>query len=94
MTDLVAARQPFVNGEWIAGTCAAVAVKSPATGEAIASVEAASPEQVRTAIAAARRAFDQGSWPGLDAAARVAAVRRFGEALEARRSVLVETVMQ
>jgi acyl-CoA reductase-like NAD-dependent aldehyde dehydrogenase len=94
MTDLVAARQPFVGGVWIKGAGAPVMVESPATGEAIASVEATSTEQVQAAIAAARRAFDEGPWPGLDAAERVAAIRRFGDALVARRSVLVESVIE
>jgi aldehyde dehydrogenase (NAD+) len=93
MTDLVAARQPFVDGAWVSGSGDPVTVASPATGETVATVAATSPEQVRAAIAAARRAFDDGPWPGLDPAERVAAVRRFGEALEARRGVLVETVI-
>jgi aldehyde dehydrogenase (NAD+) len=93
MTDLVAARQSFVNGEWITGAGAPVTVESPATGESIAFVDAASTEQIRAAITAARRAFDDGPWPGLDAAARVATIRRFGDALAARRHILVETVI-
>ena len=94
MTDLIAARQPFVNGEWITGGGVPVMVESPATGEVVASVEATSPEQVRAAIAAARVAFDEGPWPGLGAPDRVAAIRRFGAALEARRGALVETVIE
>lgn len=93
MTDLVAARQPFVDGRWISGDAEPVVVESPATGEVVATVEATSPAQVESAIAAARRAFDEGPWPTLEPAVRLAAVRRLGEALEARRSILVETVI-
>jgi aldehyde dehydrogenase (NAD+) len=94
MTDLVAARQPFINGEWISGAGEPVTVESPATGEVFASVEGVSPDQVRAAIASARRAFDEGPWPSLTRDERASAVRRFAEALESRRAVLVETVIE
>jgi acyl-CoA reductase-like NAD-dependent aldehyde dehydrogenase len=69
-------------------------VESPATGEVIANVEGASAEQVERAIAAARQAFDEGPWPKLAPADRVEVIQRFGDALEARRSVLIETVIE
>ncbi len=94
MTDLVSAHRPFLAGERIAGDGDAIAVESPATGEVVATVAGSSPGQFRHAIAAAREAFDEGPWPSLDKGERVAAVRRFGEALEARREALVETVIQ
>jgi acyl-CoA reductase-like NAD-dependent aldehyde dehydrogenase len=94
MTDLVAARQPFINGQWVRGEGDSIPVESPATGEVIATVEGASAGQVAEAIGAARQAFDTGPWPALAPSERVAAVRRLGEALEARRHVLVETVVE
>jgi aldehyde dehydrogenase (NAD+) len=94
MTDLVAARQPFIDGEWVHGAGDPVLVESPATGEVVANVEGASAEQVTAAIAAARRAFDEGPWPRLAPAERVKVITRLGDALEARRSVLVETVIE
>ena len=45
MTDLVAARRPFINGEWVAGEGGELAVASPATEEVVATVESASPAQ-------------------------------------------------
>jgi acyl-CoA reductase-like NAD-dependent aldehyde dehydrogenase len=94
MTDLVAARQPFIDGEWVQGAGDAVLVESPATGEVVASVEGASAEQMTAAIAAARRAFDTGPWPRLSPAERVKVIGRLGDALEARRGVLIETVIE
>lgn len=94
MTDLVAARQPFVDGRWIEGTGAAIEVEAPYSGDIVATVAAASPAEVETAILAARRAFDEGPWPTLPARERVALVRRLGEALEARRATLVDTVIE
>jgi aldehyde dehydrogenase (NAD+) len=94
MTDLVAARQPFIDGEWVHGSGHPVQVESPATGDVVATVEGTSAEQVTQAIAAARRAFDEGPWPRLAPAERVKVIQAFGDALEARRHVLVETVIE
>ena len=94
MTDLVSSRQPFVDGQWVAGEGGEFAVSSPATEEVIATVEGASAGQVEAAIVAARGAFDAGPWPGLSPAERIAAVLRLADALDARRDVLVETVIQ
>jgi acyl-CoA reductase-like NAD-dependent aldehyde dehydrogenase len=93
MTDLVAARRPFINGEWVAGEGGDLAVASPATEEVVATVETASPAQTEAAILAARDAFDHGRWATLPAAERIAALNRFGDALEARRDLLIETVI-
>ena len=93
MTDLVAARRPFVNGEWVAGEGGELAVASPASEEIVATVETASPAQTEAAILAARHAFDHGPWATLPAADRIAALNRFGDALDARRDLLIETVI-
>ncbi|MHB8464722.1 MAG: aldehyde dehydrogenase family protein [Acidimicrobiales bacterium] len=93
MTDLIAARQPYIDGRWIIGEGEPIVVRSPATDDIVATVEATSPDQVRAAVRAARRAFDEGPWPSLPPAERVAAVARLADALEARRDLLVETVI-
>ena len=93
MTDLVAARRPFVDGQWVGGEGGELVVASPATEQTIATVEAASTGQVERAIGAARRASDEGPWPRLSAPERIAAVLRLADALEARRDVLIETVI-
>lgn len=93
MTDLVAARRPFVDGQWVAGEGPELAVSSPATEEVVAVVEGASPAQAEAAVLAARRAFDSGPWPRLEPGARIDAVARWGGALRARRDQLVETVI-
>ena len=94
MADLIAARQPFVDGRWLTGAGGELAVSSPATEEVVASVQAASPAQTESAALAARRAFDAGRWPTQTSSERVAAVLRLADALEARRAALVETVIQ
>jgi aldehyde dehydrogenase (NAD+) len=93
VTDLVAARRPFVDGQWVDGEAGELVVASPATEVTIATVEAASTAQVERAVLAARRAFDEGPWPRLSADERIAAVHRLADALESRRDVLIETVI-
>ena len=93
MADLIAARRPFIDGVWVDGAGGELAVASPATEEVVASVETASAAQTEAAIVAARRAFDGGGWSTAAPAVRLAALRRFADALEARRDLLIETVI-
>lgn len=56
----------------------------PATNEPIATVYSAGQEGVELAVAAARRAFDEGPWPRLPAAERARALRRIAELIRQR----------
>ena len=93
MTDLVAARSPFVDGRFLTGDAGALGVVNPATEEVGFEVEASSVAQFDAAIDAARRAFDEGPWPRLSMAERAAAMYRLSDALHARNDVLVESVI-
>ena len=93
MSDLVASRSPYVDGAFVRGDAGTFVVSDPATEEPIAEVEASSVEQVDAAIAAARRAFDDGPWPRMSADERAIVMYRFSDALAARRDVLLETVI-
>lgn len=93
MTDIVAARTPYIDGSFVPGEGGTFAVTDPSTEETVAEVEAASLEQVHRAIAAARRAFDEGPWPRCSVDERADVLLRFLAALEARRDVLVETAI-
>ncbi|MDB5444867.1 MAG: aldehyde dehydrogenase [Phenylobacterium sp.] len=86
----------LIGGRLVAGDGAPFQVENPATGEMFTTVRGASEAQVQDVICAARAAADEGRWSGLPPAERVAAVRRFIAALEARmplieRLVLAET---
>ena len=61
----------FIDGDWVtpAGT-GTIDVVNPHTEEVIARVPEASPTDIDRAVAAARRAFDQGPWPHMKAAER------------------------
>jgi aldehyde dehydrogenase (NAD+) len=94
VADLIAARRPFVDGQWLAGEGAEFEVRSPATEEVVAVMAGASPAETEAAVLAARRAFDAGPWPTMAPSERIAAVGRLADALDARRDLLVETVIQ
>ena len=83
MSDLVAARTPYIDGAFVSGEAGSFDVIDPSTEETVAQVEAASTGQVQQAIAAARQAFDTGPWPRRSADER--AVDRAGRG--ARQSI-------
>ncbi|MEV0669488.1 aldehyde dehydrogenase [Mycobacterium sp. NPDC050441] len=70
----------------------AVEVISPHTEQPIARVVAAGPAEVDAAVAAARAAIDQGPWPRLDPAERIAAVRRLAEIYAGRRGEMAQLI--
>jgi 5-carboxymethyl-2-hydroxymuconic-semialdehyde dehydrogenase len=58
--------------------------RSPATNEVIALASDGQPEDVDDAVAAARRAFDEGSWPRLAASDRAGVLRRIASLIRER----------
>lgn len=83
----------FVDGDWApphdGGTTAVV---NPATGSAIGSVPEGGIADLDDAIAAARRAFDEGPWPRLPQHERSRLLRRFVEVLDSHRTELAEVI--
>jgi 5-carboxymethyl-2-hydroxymuconic-semialdehyde dehydrogenase len=57
---------------------------NPATGEVLALAAAGDAADVAAAVAAARRAFDEGPWPHLKAGERAAVLRRIANAIRDR----------
>ncbi len=83
----------FIGGAWTEPTSGeAIAVISPHTEEAIATVAAAGPDDVDRAVAAARAAYDDGAWPRLDPSERIAAVRRLAELYGSRRKEMAQLI--
>ncbi|MFE9924550.1 aldehyde dehydrogenase family protein [Streptomyces sp. NPDC005774] len=70
-----------------------VVVRNPATEETVAEVPQSSLADVRRAIAAARRAFDEGPWPRMRPAERAAVLLRLAEEVERRLPELVAVNM-
>ncbi|ADP83356.1 aldehyde dehydrogenase [Pseudofrankia inefficax] len=83
----------FIGGEWVApsGTDT-FDVVSPATEEVIARVAEPTTVDVDKAVAAARAAFDEGPWPRLPVAERVAAVRRLAALYKPGRGELAKII--
>lgn len=71
----------YIDGRWRDGAGAPRAILDPGTGAAIAHAQEADADDVRAAISAARRAFDQGPWPHLPAAERADVLRRLADLL-------------
>ena len=63
-------------------------MRYPATGELLVQARAADRGQVKAAVQAARRAFDDGVWRGTAAGERAAALERMAEYLRARAEEL------
>jgi aldehyde dehydrogenase (NAD+) len=76
----------FLAGRWVpAKGTELIEVVSPSSEEVVGRVPAALPEEVDTAVAGAREAFDNGPWPKLTLAKRAEYLRRLVTELGARR---------
>ena len=63
---------------------------NPATGEALAEVALAGPEDIERAVAAARRAFDEGPWPRMKPVERGRVLARVAALIRERLDSLAE----
>jgi phenylacetaldehyde dehydrogenase len=87
------AREPalFIDGEWVASTHGKrIAVYDPSTGKQVASVVDASDADVDKAVAAARRAFDDGRWTGLPPYQRQRLIEKLADLLETATAEIAE----
>ncbi|MBV8679104.1 MAG: aldehyde dehydrogenase family protein, partial [Aquitalea sp.] len=80
----------FINGEWLAGTGAAMSKTNPATAESIWQGQGADAAQVDAAVTYARQAFKGWARTALDE--RIAIARRFGELLTANKDALATII--
>lgn len=79
----------FIGGKWVApSTAAVIEVISPNTEEVVATVAEAREADMDAAVAAARRAFDEGPWPRKSPQERAAALRALADALARREAEL------
>ncbi|TNY17750.1 aldehyde dehydrogenase domain-containing protein [Rhodotorula diobovata] len=85
MSYTVKDRYPlFLAGKDVHGDADPIAVEDPATGTTIAHCDAASPEQVSSAIKAAQEAFDSGVWSRRAPADRAAVMSDIARAFSAK----------
>ena len=91
VTAEVKTYQLFVNGEWVESkTQKTFPVHDPATEEVIAQVPDANAEDVNRAVAAARAAFDGGSWSTTTPQERGRVLFRLAEKIRQNAAVLAE----
>jgi aminomuconate-semialdehyde/2-hydroxymuconate-6-semialdehyde dehydrogenase len=79
----------FIDGAFVdAASGSTFGSVEPATGEVLATVAEGDAEDVRRAVAAARRAFDEGPWPRLSPAERKKILYRIAELIDRKREEL------
>ncbi len=81
--------QPFIDGRFVQPrTGKQFATTNPATGEVIARVAACNSDDIDTAVAAARAAFERGDWSRIPAAERKATLLAIAEHVRAHADEL------
>ncbi|MFJ9036078.1 aldehyde dehydrogenase [Streptomyces sp. NPDC102406] len=95
MTELVEHGQLFIGGELTDPLGKdVIEVVSPHTGEVFGRVPHAAPADVDRAVAAARRAFDEGPWPRMSLDERITVVGRIKDAVAARHEEIARIISQ
>ena len=89
---ILAARTAFVGGRWLEGGDP-FPVENPADESTVTELAATPPDEVRRAIADARRSFDEGVWAGLPAKERAHALHLLLEHLESLHEPLVASMV-
>lgn len=93
MTELVEHGQLFIGGELTDPLGKdVIEVISPHTEEVIGRVPHASAADVDRAVAAARRAFDEGPWPRMSLDERIAVVARIKDAIAVRHEEIARVI--
>ncbi|WP_064076109.1 aldehyde dehydrogenase [Prescottella equi] len=81
----------FIGGSWVEPSSdAVIEVISPINGEAIATVPEAREADMDRAVAAARKAFDEGPWPRMTPAERAEILVRVGNEVKKRIPEMAE----
>lgn len=81
----------LIDGEWVeARSNHRIPVFDPSTGAEIAELAESPMEDVDRAVAAARRAFDDGRWTGLPTSVREKMIHRLADLIEANADELAE----
>ncbi|MBW5485975.1 aldehyde dehydrogenase [Streptomyces bambusae] len=93
MTELVDHGQLFIGGEWADPLGSdTIDVVSPHTEQVIGRVPHASRADVDRAVAAARKAFDEGPWPRTSLEERIAVVARIKDAIAVRHEEIARSI--
>jgi aldehyde dehydrogenase (NAD+) len=83
----------FIGGQWVQPSSdKVIEVHSPATLELVGRTPEAVEADVDAAVAAARKAFDEGPWPRMSPAERAAVLAKVNEILAARTEDTVQVI--
>jgi acyl-CoA reductase-like NAD-dependent aldehyde dehydrogenase len=74
----------YIDGRWVAGSGPTFDSINPSTGQVLASAPVSGAEEVASAVAAARRAFDHGDWRWRKGSDRAGALLALADLLESR----------
>ncbi len=84
-------QEHFVGGRFVASAAGATFESlNPATNELLALVADGRSEDVDAAVAAARRAFDEGPWPRMKASERAGVLRRIADGVRSHAQEFIE----
>jgi len=82
----------YIDGKWVAAASGkTMAVVNPANGEKLADVALADASDIDRAVKAARKAFDEGPWPRMDALERCRILFKFAQKMRERADALALT---
>ncbi|MCB1366525.1 MAG: aldehyde dehydrogenase [Rhodobacteraceae bacterium] len=84
----VPAQKLFIDGAWQEGSGETLEVLSPIDGGVLTTLTRGAPADMTRAIAAARRAFDDGRWAGMPPAGRKKVLHRLADLIEAEALAL------
>jgi aldehyde dehydrogenase (NAD+) len=82
----------FINGEWVAPSAPLRKIKivSPINAAIFGEVAEATEPDIDRAVAAAKRAFEEGPWPSMPASERAAKLRQVAAALQRKAAAAAE----
>ncbi|PKR82636.1 aldehyde dehydrogenase family protein [Heyndrickxia camelliae] len=81
----------FINGEFVESASGKTFdTPNPATGETLATVYEGGPEDIDRAVKAARKAFDEGKWTKMSAAARSRLMYKLADLMEEHKDALAQ----
>lgn len=84
-------KQLYINGEWVDSVSGKTfETVNPATGEKLADVAEANPEDIDRAVRAAREAFDHGPWTKMSAAERSRLIYKLADLMETHQLELAQ----
>src|SRR4051794_33621047 len=81
----------FINGEFVESASGKTFdTPNPATGETLATVYEAGPEDIDRAVKAARKAFDEGKWSKMSASSRSRLMYKLADLMEEHKDALAQ----